>query len=59
MGAFQESASQETRLVPERMSHEQSNGIEALPLAGQGVPPRLCPKGAQPRVLRRVRTGSL
>lgn len=36
MGAFQESASQGTRLVPERMSHEQSNGMEPLPLARAG-----------------------
>lgn len=49
MGAFLESASQGTRLVPESMSHEQSNAMEPLPQPhpGQRAPPRcLPPRGA-------------
>ena len=57
MGAFLESASQGTRLVPESMSHEQRNPIKPLPTARAGVPPRRCPKRAQPPVILRVRAG--
>lgn len=45
MGAFLESASRGTRLVPESMSHEHRNLIKPFSPARAGVPPRRCPKG--------------
>lgn len=61
MGAFLESASQGTRLVPESMSHEESNPIKqsSSPHSRGGVPPRaFAPKGgAQPLVILRVGMG--
>lgn len=46
MGAFLESASQGTRLVPESMSHEESNPIKqsSSPHSRGGVPPRHLPR---------------
>lgn len=57
-GAFLESASRGTRLVPEVMTHEGSNPIKQLsPIQGKGCLPGACRRGAQPLVVLRVGMG--